>query len=168
MTALVTLRPVTAEDRPWIQALASHPEVVATTRMPDPYPPDGAAIWLSWVQPRIAAGEEHAFAIEVSSLGSIGLCGLHDLDAAAGRAEAGYWLGRPYWGNGYASAAANALVSRAFGEIGLRSLAAHALADNLASRRVLEKAGFLLVGSAVSEVPKWPGRMVCRYRCDRA
>jgi RimJ/RimL family protein N-acetyltransferase len=56
--------------------------------------------------------------------------------------EIGYWFGVPYWGNGYATEAARALVDHAFGELGYEELLAGARVTNPASRRVLEKCGF--------------------------
>ena len=49
---------------------------------------------------------------------------------------------RPYWGQGYATEAARALIDHAFGDLGLDRLEADARVSNPASRRVLEKCGF--------------------------
>ena len=56
-----------------------------------------------------------------------------------GEREVTYWIGRPYWGKGIATAALDAFlaVERS------RPLHAHVAADNVASRRVLEKCGFV-------------------------
>jgi RimJ/RimL family protein N-acetyltransferase len=56
-------------------------------------------------------------------------------------AELGYRLRRSAWGKGYATEGSRALVHRAFAELGLRRVYAETMAVNLASRRVLEKAG---------------------------
>ena len=56
--------------------------------------------------------------------------------------EIGYWIGVPYWGNGYATEAARALVDHAFRDLDLTELLAGARVTNPASRRVLEKCGF--------------------------
>jgi RimJ/RimL family protein N-acetyltransferase len=58
------------------------------------------------------------------------------------RAELGYWIGVPYWGRGYATEAAGAMVGYGFDELGLNRIHAHHLARNPASGRVLEKTGF--------------------------
>jgi RimJ/RimL family protein N-acetyltransferase len=58
----------------------------------------------------------------------------------------GYWIGREFWGRGYASEAAAALVAHAFGPLGLQRVQAHRFARNPASGRVLEKAGLHLEG----------------------
>jgi RimJ/RimL family protein N-acetyltransferase len=56
--------------------------------------------------------------------------------------ELGYWLGEPYWGKGYATEAAAALIAYAFVEGGLNAICAGHYWDNHASGRVLTKLGF--------------------------
>ncbi len=77
------------------------------------------------------------------------MIGLADLDRVSdGEAELGYWLGRAWWGNGYATEAAQALVWFAGDALGLRRLTAGHAADNLPSGRVLSKLGFRCTGEA--------------------
>jgi [ribosomal protein S5]-alanine N-acetyltransferase len=164
----IRLAPVALEHAPAVQALASDPEVLATTRLPEPYPPDGAVRFIERVAPRHAAGEEFAFAVVDETGALVGVCGFHDVRESPRRAELGYWIGRPYWGRGYASAAVAAMVRIAFDELGLAAIEAHSLADNVASRRVLEKNGFALEGLAAHEVSKWSAeRLVARYGLRR-
>ena len=58
----------------------------------------------------------------------------------------GYWIGRPYWGQGYATEAATAALAWAGAGWGKRLVVSGHFADNPASGRVLEKAGFLYTG----------------------
>ncbi|WP_339933742.1 GNAT family protein [uncultured Brevundimonas sp.] len=60
----------------------------------------------------------------------------------------GYWVGEPFAGHGHATAAVQALVAFAFGPLNLHRIEAACVPDNLASRRVLEKAGFIHEGLA--------------------
>jgi RimJ/RimL family protein N-acetyltransferase len=60
----------------------------------------------------------------------------------SGEREVGYWLGQAHWGRGLATQALEAFL----GEIEERPLYAHVARHNLASRRVLEKCGFRVVG----------------------
>lgn len=60
----------------------------------------------------------------------------------------GYWIGQPFAGHGYGTAAARAMVAYAFDELKLHRVDAACVPDNVASRRVLEKAGFALEGRA--------------------
>jgi [ribosomal protein S5]-alanine N-acetyltransferase len=57
-----------------------------------------------------------------------------------GRAEIGYWLGKPYWGRGIVTEAVNGLLRHFSGKIDL--FTAHVAVPNVASQRVLEKNGF--------------------------
>jgi ribosomal-protein-alanine N-acetyltransferase len=57
-------------------------------------------------------------------------------------AEIGYWIGEPYWGNGYATEAVKLLVGFAFGELNLLRVYASVYDYNAASVRVLQKCGF--------------------------
>lgn len=71
----------------------------------------------------------------------IGMAGLGPDDD--GRcAELGYWLGRRYWGHGYATEAAAAVVRHALRTLGLPALTSAYFTDNPRSARVLGKLGF--------------------------
>ena len=54
--------------------------------------------------------------------------------------EVGYWLGRQYWGKGIATAALMQFLDL----VNMRPLYAHVVKQNIASRRVLEKCGFMI------------------------
>jgi RimJ/RimL family protein N-acetyltransferase len=61
-----------------------------------------------------------------------------------GRMYVGYWVGREFWGKGLATAALMELIEE---EVPARPLYAWVASSNVASRRVLEKCGFVQVGS---------------------
>lgn len=63
----------------------------------------------------------------------------------------GYWLGRPYWGLGYATEAVGILVRRAFDHFPHDVVGAGVFVDNSASRRVLAKLGFLEAGRGATQ-----------------
>ena len=65
--------------------------------------------------------------------------------ASPDEAELGYRLRRSAWGKGYATEGSRALIRKGFGELGVRRVVAETMAVNLASRRVMEKAGLTLV-----------------------
>ena len=60
----------------------------------------------------------------------------------------GYWIGRPYAGEGRGTAAVGAMLDFAFGGLGLHRVEAACVPHNHASRRVLEKSGFRHEGTA--------------------
>ncbi len=70
--------------------------------------------------------------------------------------ELGYRLRRSAWGKGYASEGARALIARAFSDLGARRVTASTMAVNVASRRVMEKAGMALVRTFHAD---WPVRI---------
>ena len=62
-----------------------------------------------------------------------------------GEREVGYWLGREFWGRGVATEALRQFLS----QVPTRPLYAHVAQHNVASRRVLEKCGFRVVGAGL-------------------
>jgi RimJ/RimL family protein N-acetyltransferase len=154
----VKIEPVSLAHAGAVQRLACDPGVIATTNLPDPYPEHGAEAWIRYLRPRHEAGVEYAFAMiagpeEAGAEQVVGVCGLLDVSAEA--AEMGYWVGRPFWGRGYATAACAQLVAFAFDRVPVRRLHAYPLARNRASCRVLEKLGFALEGLRLNRYPKW-------------
>ena len=76
----------------------------------------------------------------------VGSIGVFRTDAPNGNGEPeiGYWIGRPYWGNGYIPEAVRALIGRCFDE-GAENVWCSHFAGNDKSRRVIEKCGFRYV-----------------------
>jgi RimJ/RimL family protein N-acetyltransferase len=103
-------------------------------RVPHPYTEDHAEEFLA-----MAPDGRHVFAIERRADGRfLGMIGLHPGD---GGHEMGYWLGKPYWGQGYATEAAGRMLHYAFGHVGLDTVRARWFHDNPASGHVLAKLG---------------------------
>jgi RimJ/RimL family protein N-acetyltransferase len=147
------LAPTDRAHAPAIQRLASHPDIAATTLLPHPYPEDGAIRFVEdLVLPERAAGRLYAF-VMLDAGEVVGHVSLKNVDRERGEAEVGYWVGRPYWGRGYASRAVRDIAAFAFEDLGLRRLYAHVLAYNPASGRVLEKAGFVPVELPPEAIP---------------
>jgi len=120
-------------------------------RLPFPYSEDDARFFIKEIVP---SAEEACYAMLRDGV-LIGVVGLHFAPGEA--AELGYWLGEPYWGQGYATEAATALVAaaRAAGATRLRS---RALISNAGSRNVLAKLGFLETGSVIETDGNLKGR----------
>lgn len=151
----INLEPVELKHAEAIQHFASDPAIGATTRIPVPYPADGAVTWIRSLTERRLMGDEYAFAILAEDNVLVGVCGVVGIWRERRVAELGYWIGRPYWGHGYASAAVQLLRDWAFQELPVDRLIAHVLSNNKASARVLEKAGFKLQGWVDNSDPKW-------------
>jgi len=136
----VTLRAFELRDASRVQMLAGERAVAETTALiPHPYP-DGAG------QAREqAAGHEYTYAVTSSDDGVlVGAIGLRP--AATEHENLGFWIGRPYWGRGYATAATRAVIALAFGLLDIDTLTAAHLVRNPASGRVMEKCGMNLLG----------------------
>jgi [ribosomal protein S5]-alanine N-acetyltransferase len=104
---------------------------------PHPYTLMDAYEWI-----KMAAHSQTNFAIEVKgkAVGGIGIL-LKD-DIYKKNAEIGYWLGEEYWGQGIISSAINEVVEYTFKNFDVSRIYAGVFEYNLASMRVLEKAGF--------------------------
>jgi RimJ/RimL family protein N-acetyltransferase len=155
-TDRLVLRPFRAEDAPEVQRLAGDREIAADTlQIPHPYPDGAAEAWIATLAPRFASGDSVAFAITRISdgalLGAIGL----DITRDHERAELGYWIGKPYWGNGYCTEAARAVVNHAFDGLGLNRITAGHFAHNTASGRVMQNIGMTYEGHRYQEIKKW-------------
>ena len=83
-----------------------------------------------------------AIAVDGEAVGGIGFVPQSDVERVS--AEVGYWLGEPFWGRGVTTEALRAVTRHAIERHGLTRLFALPFADNAASCRVLEKAGYAL------------------------
>jgi ribosomal-protein-alanine N-acetyltransferase len=119
------------------------PEIARNTlAIPFPYTESDADSWLSQCE-KEACAPEKIFAIREPAgylIGAIGIAG--ELAAKSREAEFGYWLAKPYRGRSLMSHAICAFANHAFEQLGLHRLYATPFAHNVASQRVLEKAGF--------------------------
>jgi [ribosomal protein S5]-alanine N-acetyltransferase len=147
------LRRFRLEDAPSIALHANDREIWLNLRdrFPHPYTLDDAQ---SWIGGLIGAGSVTDFAIEVDgeAIGAIGFVMGEDVHRRS--AEVGYWLGRAFWGRGIASAAVRGLTDHAFDQFDLIRLYSGVFAWNLASTRVLEKAGYTMEGRLRDAVTK--------------
>lgn len=155
-TERLLLRPFTLADAPEVQRLAGEREIAATTAaIPHPYPDGAAEAWIETHAGRFAQGEGAAFAVtrraDSALLGVVGL----EINAEMQRAELGYWIGKPYWNQGYGSEAAAAVVRFALTDLGLRRVFARHFSGNPASGRVMQKIGMRHEGTLRRHAVKW-------------
>ncbi len=120
-------------------------------RFPHPYTEADARKFIEYA---LSAEMETVFAIEVDgeAAGAVGIIFQSDVYSETG--ELGYWLGEEHWGRGIVSRAVKAIVRHAFEDLGLRRVYARIFSNNLASKRVLEKAGFTFEGMARQAIVK--------------
>lgn len=137
----LVLRPLDDGDIARIALLAGDWDVASmTARIPYPYTVADARHWLDGLEP----GEVVRVVERAGEL--IGLTG-YVPNEKDGSAEIGYWIGKPYWGWGYATEAAGALIAHCFSRLRFERLTCCHFADNAASARVIAKLGFQVTGS---------------------
>ncbi len=151
-TERLALRPFELTDARRVSYLAGDYEVAKMCgRVPHPYPVLIAEAWIATQAAARAKGEDYPFAVTLPGDGLIGACGVNraSVSSAAGPDtwELGYWLGLPYWGQGYASEASRGLMAWARETLGASVFTAGHYADNPASGAVLRKLGFEHTGS---------------------
>ncbi len=147
-TERLLLRPLVAADAPQMTALAGDYDVAAgTLTLPHPYAQSDAEQFIAQGQAASHDSPDHVFAIALKADNQfIGLVGLHETRPFL-RAEMGYWLGKPYWNQGYASEAARRMVRYGFETLNLNRIHAGCYATNPASARVMQKAGMTYEGT---------------------
>jgi ribosomal-protein-alanine N-acetyltransferase len=142
-TGRLDLQPATASDIAELVPLIGAREVAETTlRIPHPYEEKHAREFLA----SPAKENELRLIIRLRSDGRLcGGIGLHP-DNDHKRAELGYWIGVPFWGSGYATEAARAVVGYGFQNFDLNRIFAAHFAGNDASGNVLRKIGMCYEG----------------------
>ena len=148
----INIKPIDLKYIDEVQHLASDPAIGATSNVPSPYPANGAAWWVQETLKKREAGTEYIFAVLEEEM-FVGVCGL--IEVADKSAELGYWIGKPFWGNGYATMAARLVLRFGFDELGLAEITALCLERNQGSYKVLEKVGMRFVGWQQNTNPKW-------------
>lgn len=151
-TERLVLRPLNGDDARDLRRLAGEWEVARNTgRIPHPYPIAAARAYIANARRNWASGREYAFAITEATGGA--LVGCIGLEPGTHGNEIGYWVGQPFWGRGYATEALERVVRFAFDTLGLDRVTASVLADNGASRRVLEKTAMVPAGATSRLAP---------------
>ena len=157
-------------DVPAITEYAGNDNVASkTVNIPHPYYEEDAVAWISATYRGYEDKTQYAFAIRTKSTGEfIGGIGLR-VETRFDRAELGYWLAEPFWGNGYATEASSAVLRFGFEKLVLNKIYATHLTDNPASGKVMIKNGMIKEGE-LKEHTKREGiyRSIVQYRLTRS
>jgi [ribosomal protein S5]-alanine N-acetyltransferase len=143
-TERLILRPPKPGDVPrFVPLLADYDVAKNLSTAPHPYTEEAGHAYVARAAEKRAKGLNYSFAVlRKDDDAYIGACGVHpERDW-----EFGYWIGKPYWGLGYATEAARRVVRFAFEELNAEYLSAGWFHDNPASSRVLEKLGCVPLG----------------------
>ena len=162
ITGRLRLRLITLDDAPHFVRLFQNDwdAVKQTGRMPYPVTEPAMRDWIALH----AAGASRTFLMarneDGAALGGVGFGGIGDVH------ELGYALGRPYWGQGYATEGVFAMIEYAR-SLGLKAVQAFTFVENPASARVLGKAGFTDLGVARRDYPMRGGLRRVRHYLKR-
>ena len=144
---VVALRRLDWADAPTIVAACSDPEIPRWTELPSPYTDRDAHEYLVRIEPDRRAGRALGFGIAGFGDDAIlGSCGLTRFDWTERKTEIGYWVAREARGQAVATRATRLLSRWALESLGMERVELLAQPENMASRRVAEKAGFTREG----------------------
>jgi RimJ/RimL family protein N-acetyltransferase len=156
-TTRLVLRGFELADAPEVQRLAGEFAVADTTgTIPHPYPDGVAEHWIAKHEEEFARGEGVCFAVELKEpaelIGSMSLMRISKRHASA---ELGFWIGKPFWNQGFCTEAGKAVLRYGFEELGLNRIDARHFTRNPASGAVLRKIGMQREGLARQALCRW-------------
>lgn len=155
-TERLLLRPFCWSDAEDVRILGGDREIALNTlNIPHPYERHHAEAWIAGHPGQLDRHEAVSYAVTLREdarlVGAVGLI----LDRDHDNAELGYWIGKSYWGRGYATEAARAVVAWAFEALDLHRIHASHFPRNPASGRILRKLGMTHEGTLRQHVRKW-------------
>jgi RimJ/RimL family protein N-acetyltransferase len=148
-TSRLRLRSLRDDDLPDLVSLINNWEVARwVSTVPHPYSEADGREWVARVRENHATGHPQRFAIALKEtdrlIGGVGLDG--STGDGSDEPALGYWLGQPYWGNGYAREAVAAVIDYGLRTLGMATICAYTDPGNLASQKVLLHCGLARVG----------------------
>ncbi|MHA7584217.1 GNAT family N-acetyltransferase [Paenibacillus vandeheii] len=154
-TERLLLRLFTKADAETVTGLCNDYNIYKSTlTLPYPYTLDCAMSWIEHHQENFDTDKLYEFAIcdrETDALyGAIALSNHQRYD----NGELSYWVGQPFWGNGYATEAAKAILDFAFDVKKYHKVYARHFASNPASGQVIQKIGMKKEGVLMDHVKK--------------
>jgi len=155
-TKRLILRKLAPNDANIIEELAGDYDVAKTTlNIPHPYPEGSAVVFIHSVLESEDNGQLATCAITIQETGElIGIIAIR-VNKTFNRGELGYWVGKPYWGQGYGTEAAKALLQYGFEELKLNRIYAQAFTTNPGSWRIMEKIGLTHEGTLRQHVSRF-------------
>ncbi len=141
-TKRLILRPWRERDAAALYRYAGDPEVGPAAGWP---PHTDVENSRHIIRTALAHPETYAICLHGEPIGSIGLKfgAATDLTDRKDECELGYWLGKPFWGQGLMPEAAREILRHAFEELGARAVWCAHFDGNYKSKRVQEKLGFV-------------------------
>jgi RimJ/RimL family protein N-acetyltransferase len=140
-----------------------------TARIPHPYPPGSAERFIYAAREANASGRDLTL-VMTPTKGKSDAIGCISLESrGADRLALGFVLAPDAWGKGLATEAAEAMIDAAFGMTPAVEILAGVRVENEASKAVVEKCGFALIGAGLQGAPARGGMVKClSFRLGRA
>ncbi|OIJ13445.1 GNAT family N-acetyltransferase [Anaerobacillus alkalilacustris] len=155
-TKRLLLRPFVIEDALVVQSLATNIDLAKTTlHIPYPYPDGLAQQWITIINEKMKKGSSYTFAIVLKGSLEVVGCVMLNIALNHNRGELAYWIGKPYWDNGYATEASKCIIKFAFKDLHLNRIWACVMKKNKPSIGVMRKVGLRHEGTFPQHVLKW-------------
>jgi RimJ/RimL family protein N-acetyltransferase len=148
------------QDAAAVAKLANNAHLAEMTGViPHPYPRGEEERFIFEQRKKNAMGTMLSFAVTPRNRPDVfmGRVSSRVLPGRQARCSLGYWLGEPYWSQGFATEAAQGLIDAIFAYTEMDEIIAYSRVGNAASRRVLEKCGFQFSGPSMIELPEIKG-----------
>ena len=136
----IVLRPMVKKDEKRIAELANDKTISEFTHVPYPYDLAKAREFIKKSNERMKKKEEYHFAITLND-DFIGTIGIIDIVKRDNYGETGYWLGKPYRGQGYVSEACKLILDFSFKKLKFHKMVIMCAKENKGSKKIIDKMG---------------------------
>lgn len=155
LTDRLHLRLFDKSDAETVQVLCNNYNIYKSTLyLPYPYALNDALVWIEAHKKNFEEDRSYEFAITDRKTGELyGAISLSN-NQRFNNGEIAYWIGEKYWGQGFGTEAAQALVDFAFKEKKMHKVFARFFKSNPASGRIMEKIGMIQEGLLKDQIMK--------------
>lgn len=155
-TARMLIRPYRPSDADSVWLVLRRKEIYDTTyAIPRNYPRDQVDWWIQFVENARKKRTSYEFGMFDKHTGVyLGNCGIINVQHPLRSGVISYFVNPDYWNLGYATEACSAMLAFAFNQLCLYRISGRCMTKNKASRRVMEKLGFLYEGTGRCELLK--------------
>jgi len=153
-TNRLILRPISLADTDRVYNLLQNPKIADNTcAMPYPYLKENAVEWIKSLEIPNKIKKQIVFGITLRSIDELIGVIAFDIEDSINECSIGYWLGKDYWGKGYATETLAKMIEYGFTELKLTSVSATHFSGNIQSGKVMKKCGMKYVGENVKYIP---------------
>ncbi len=155
-TKRMLIRPYLPSDADRVWLVLRRKEIYDTTyAIPRNYPRERVDWWIQFVENARKNRTSYEFGMFDKHTGAyLGNCGIINIQQAMRSGAITYFVNPDLWNLGYATEASSAMLAFAFNELDLYRVSGRCMTKNTASRRVMEKLGFLYEGTGRCELLK--------------